>query len=152
MAKKKPRKLSEDDREDAFDYYYGLGKDRTLNDVAERFGISVRTVAKWSTEHKWVERCAKMAAEDAVLQAGENVKGRYLSLLNDLVRQAEADFNRGKLKIKNILDLERVAKLHLALLDIPAEVISNEVNMTEDDRRLVDSLISEVKSGLSVLE
>ena len=140
---------------EAFELYYELGKERSLRAVAEHFGKSERTIANWSRDFNWVERCTQRAMEEAESRekkaAQVDVKGRYRKLFNNLVVQAVKDFNAGKLKIKSVLDLERIAKIDLALLDIPSEVINGEVNMNDEDRKLVDSLLSEMKSGLAAL-
>lgn len=139
----------------AFELYYELGNDRSLKAVAKHFGKNERTVANWSRDFKWVERCAKRTAEEAEIlkeDAQADVKGKYKRLFNNLVTQAIKDFNSGKLKIRNILDLERVARLHLALLDIPGEVISNDISMNDDDRKLVDNLLNEMKTGLEAIK
>ena len=62
------------------------------------------------------------------------------------------DFKEGKLRIKNINDLEKVAKLELALVDSPIDnVVSGEMSLTKEDREAVDSLLSTIKTGLSSL-
>ena len=81
-----------------------------------------------------------------------DVKSRYRRLFNNLIVVALKDFKEGKLRIKNINDLEKVAKLELALVDSPIDnVVSGEMSLTKEDREAVDSLLSTIKTGLSSL-
>lgn len=141
---------------EAFDFYYGLGERRSLKAVAIHFKRSERTVAGWSRSFNWVDRCTQRALEekggkekDAVVL---DVKTRYRRLFNNLIVTAIKDYNKGKLRIKNINDLEKVAKLELALMDSPIDnVVSGEMSLTREDREAVDSLLSTIKAGLSSL-
>jgi hypothetical protein len=42
--------------QEAFDYYYSLGKDRTYRSVADRFKVGKRAVERWGSEFNWLER------------------------------------------------------------------------------------------------
>ena len=48
----------------AFNFYYGLGKSRSLKKVAEHFGKTERTIANWSRDFNWGERVTQRAIEE----------------------------------------------------------------------------------------
>ena len=53
--------------QEAFDYYYSLGDDRSYAKVAEQFNVTVCTVTKWAGSFSWqrrvVERDRKIALQ-----------------------------------------------------------------------------------------
>lgn len=48
---------------DAFDFYFGLGPDRSYERVASRYGFTKRAVTKVAARERWQERIAKVEAE-----------------------------------------------------------------------------------------
>lgn len=46
-------------QEKAFLFYLTLGEDRTLDKVAENFGVRPARVRQWSSNHKWADRIKK---------------------------------------------------------------------------------------------
>ena len=50
---------------EAFEFYYGLGDQRSLKAVAIQFKRSERTVAGWSRMFSWVDRCTQRALDEA---------------------------------------------------------------------------------------
>ena len=49
-------KTEKDLHRHALEFYYLLGKDRHLEKVAEKYGVSLDTVQKWSASFRWKER------------------------------------------------------------------------------------------------
>ena len=141
---------------EAFDFYYGLGAQRSLKAVAVHFSRSERTVAGWSRSFSWVDRCTQREMDEAKGKEKQalvlDVKTTYRTLFNNLIAVAVKDFKDGKLKIKNVNDLEKVVKMDLALIDNPIDnVVSGEVKLEKEDKEAIDSLLSTIKSGLSSL-
>lgn len=141
---------------EAFDFYYSLGEQRSLKAVAIQFKRSERTVAGWSRMFSWVDRCTQRALEEANSKEKQSitldVKTRYRKLFNSLITIAEKDFKEGRLKVKNISDLEKVVKMDLALIDNPIDnMVSGEINLTSEDKKAVESLMKEIKAGLNSL-
>ena len=54
----------------AFEYYVGLGSDRTFSAVAEHFGVSAKTVSRTAQKEKWRQRTEDIERE-ALLAAGK---------------------------------------------------------------------------------
>ncbi len=51
-----PHKNERDIHRHALEYYYLLGKDRTLEKVAQKYGVALDTVQKWSAAFNWKNR------------------------------------------------------------------------------------------------
>lgn len=141
---------------DAFEFYYGLGDQRSLKAVAIQFKRSERTIASWSRAFSWVDRCTQRALDEAEGKEKQSmvldIKTTYRKLFNNLIAVAVKDFKEGRLKIKNINDLEKVVKMDLALIDNPIDnMVSGEVSLSPDDKKAVDSLMKEIKAGLNSL-
>lgn len=48
---------------DAFDFYFGLGPDRSYEKVAERYGCTKRGIVKVASRERWQDRLAKVETE-----------------------------------------------------------------------------------------
>ncbi len=72
---------------DAFEYYVGLGTDRSYRLVAENFGVSKRAVTHRATAENWQERLhaihevARGRAEEAITESLTEMYARHLKLL-----------------------------------------------------------------------
>ena len=130
---------------DAFEIYYALGEIRSLKRVAEQIHRTERTVAGWSREFSWIDRIkqreieeAKNADKNALNTQTTDVKTKYRILVNNLMAQASKDIKEGKLKIRNMQDLERVIKLDLLLMGESTEreehLGSTELSQADKDR------------------
>lgn len=105
----------------AFLFYHEMGDERAHEGVAERFKVSIATIKRWSTMWNWVERVKqqdelikqtyqKQYAGEIKKNIANTVKG-----VNYALGIALKDIATGKLKAKNIADVERLAKLQLLL-------------------------------------
>lgn len=116
---------------EAFELYYSLGLDRSLQIVADKVGKNVRTVSGWRSKYEWDDRVAQRELEVA-RNAGLNelhketlaIRTMYRKAINTLLMQADKDIKEGKLQIENVEDLERVIKLDLLLMGEPTERIA----------------------------
>jgi hypothetical protein len=72
---------------DAFDFYVGLGPDRSYRAVAERYGVSKRAVTKRATREGWserlaaIERAARAEADRRLTETLADMHGRHRRLL-----------------------------------------------------------------------
>lgn len=141
---------------EAFEFYYQLGEQRSLKAVAEHFKKNERTVAGWSGAFNWVDRVNQRTVEERESSAKDfiqmDIKIRYRKLFYKLVHEAIKDVNAGKIRIKNIADLERVVKMDLALIDNPIDGIgTGTARLEPEDKKAIDDLIRELKGGLDGL-
>ena len=149
------QKVENSTQREAFELYYQLGDKRSYKAVAKQFGKCDRTIAIWAKEFGWQGRVIQRTVEESEGEekkaAQLDVKSRYRNLFNSLLVEAVKDFNAGKLKIKNVSDLERIAKMDLALIDSPIDGIQGEAKLEPEDKEAIDNLIKEVKKGLNRL-
>lgn len=107
--------------QEAFDYYYALGKDRSLKAVAEHFSYGVRTVEKWSSEFSWQDRIHQRDQKNAEkLECITNetiieAKTRYLRIVQDSIKVYTQNLQQGEVKINSVQDLERLVRLEIEL-------------------------------------
>ncbi len=64
---------------DAFTFYFGLGSDRSYQAVADRYGVSKRSVTKLAVQENWQDRVATLGRK-----ARENSDQRILETLEDM--------------------------------------------------------------------
>ena len=72
---------------DAFQLYFGLGPERSYQQVADRYGVSKRAVTKLATQGRWQERVAELerkAREGAEKKALETMEAMNLRHLKSL--------------------------------------------------------------------
>ena len=155
MAEDKKPKVESSLQREAFELYYQLGDKRSLKAVAEHFGKCERTVAGWSRSFSWMDRVIQRTVEESEGREKKavqlDVKSRYRKLFNNMLVEAIKDFNAGKLKIKNVNDLEKIAKMDLALIDAPIDGLQGEAKLEPEDREAIDNLMKTIKGGLSSL-
>lgn len=135
---------------EAFEFYYGLGNQRSLKAVASHFNRSERTVAGWSRDLNWVDRVKQKELDEAEGKEKQglmlDVKVTYRKVLNNLLAVFSKDFKEGKIKIKSIQDLERVIKLDLLLMGDAVDKVENDgVELTEEDKKALDQIAQALK-------
>lgn len=123
---------------EAFEYYYSLGKERTLRQVADKVGYSPDTVRYWSSKYRWAE---KVAQRDADIRGMITPQMRYQFFINTLMDQVATAIESGELKIRTVEDLERVIKLDLFLC---GEIPNTVIELPERIRDLLDAKIKEL--------
>lgn len=72
---------------EAFEFYVGLGPDRSYQRVADEFGVSKRAVTKLAARERWQERVVELerqAREGAEKRALESLEGMNLRHLKSL--------------------------------------------------------------------
>lgn len=72
---------------EAFEFYVGLGPDRSYQAVAERYGVTKRAVTKRASRDRWQPRVAELeakarrTAEQRALETLEDMNSRHLKSL-----------------------------------------------------------------------
>ena len=72
---------------DSFDFYVGLGAERSYQTVADHFGVTKRAVTKRASQERWqarvadLEATARRAAEKKPLETLEEMSVRHLKSL-----------------------------------------------------------------------
>lgn len=142
---------------EAFEYYYALGDGRTLQKVADEFGVNYLTIMKWRDSFGWVERIQERDNEIAnkikeeTMNSIVNEKKNYRKIIKLAITQIVGKMQEGDLRY-NIADLDRLVRLDLHLLgeDEQSVKVNNQVTLTEQDKEMIGTLSS--KFGLLVDE
>lgn len=122
-----------------FEVYYAMGDTRSLQKVVEQEGISMTTIKRYSSAFNWQKRVEqrdlanKKAMEKRTDEIVVNSKALYRTTIKTLTDQFVKDVESGKIKIRNILDFERIVKLDLELMgaNSEAEIVDNIASLTE---------------------
>ena len=140
--------------QEAFDFYYSLGDDRSYAKVAEQFNVTVGTVTKWAGSFSWqrrvVERDRKIALQmqremdKQILQDKKN----YRKIIQATINKYVENFKAGKVEVTNIKDLialiECDTKL-MAMLDKgTADDFNNLISVSGETSDTVNRLMDEL--------
>jgi hypothetical protein len=108
-------------QQEAFEFYYSLRHARTLQQVCNKFNISLSTVQKWSSNGKWREMVkdrdinnAKKIQEQTDTTIIETTS-KYLNIVQKTLTKYEEALQAGNIKINSVQDLEKLAKLEMFL-------------------------------------
>ena len=142
--------------QEAFDFYYSLGDDRSYAKVAEQFNVTVGTVTKWAGSFSWqrrvVERDRKIALQmqremdKQILQDKKN----YRKIIQATINKYVENFKAGKVEVTSIKDLialiECDTKL-MAMLDKgTADDFNNLISVSGETSDTVNRLMDELAS------
>ncbi len=118
----------------AFELYYSLGYDRSLQAVADKMGKNKRTIQNWSSKYNWENKVAQRSLEIAKQAGSERlhretlaIRAQYRRAIDTLFKQAYKDIRDGKLQIESVEDFECLVKLDLLLMGEPTEIVSSDV-------------------------
>ncbi len=149
-----PRKLPPD----AFEFYFGLGPNRSYRAVADHFGSSKTAVANLATREDWRtriserERKAQEKVEEKAVEALADLNGRHLKMLRTI--QAKALEGLKNLSINTGMDcvraLDMAIKGERLVLGEPTERTANDVEAIikkEHERWLVRQPSEEAQSA-----
>ena len=125
--------------DEAFDYYYSLGKGRNLKAVAIQFNVTDRTVQRWAKAFKWKDK-ARQAERT-------NCKNDTKNDISDLTIAAAPQANKvGRPKIEIDLEVvEKLAQRHCTYQEI-ADWFNVSVSKLDHDPEFIQTY----KKGLSV--
>ena len=107
---------------EAFEYYYGMGAERSYDAVATKFGISKSTIFNWAKAHDWQERIEQRDIENARKLAKKtddsivNSKARYRKLIKVLIAKAVGKINRDELAAMSIKDIKMLINTDMLLM------------------------------------
>jgi len=112
------------ERKEAFEYYYSLGEERSLQKTAEFTGKGFATIKRWSRSLNWTERVKQRDLELATkLEKKTNhtiltSKVEYRGAIRELVEQFKQDVADGVIKIKSVQDFEKIVRLDMDLMGV----------------------------------
>lgn len=88
---------------DAFTFYVSLGPERSYQVVAEKYGVSKRTVTNTAVRDKWQERVVELEAkarqrtEEKILETLDEMNTRHLKMYKFVQAQALEALKRAQL-------------------------------------------------------
>lgn len=108
---------------EAFEYYYAMGKSRTLQKVADHFDRSVATLQHWSHWYDWRKRIkdreneiARRLAEEVISEAVKD-RRQYQLLLKAMIGKGYEDFKAGVIKPATVTDLINLMRMEIVLTE-----------------------------------
>jgi predicted DNA-binding protein YlxM (UPF0122 family) len=115
---------------EAFEFYYSLGSDRSITQVAHKFNVTRSAIAKWSKSFDWQDRIKIRDIEiSKKLQQKTDTtiistKANYRKIIQaSIATYVDALKNKG-ITVRTIRDLVDLMKLDLELLgETPQEEI-----------------------------
>lgn len=105
----------------AFEYYYMLGNERSLGKVASKFNISRPTATIWSQKLGWDERVRERDAKNMQTIREKNDEDVVSSMesYRKIIRASVGDYIKrlkdGKVKIDTVKDFAQLVKLDMEL-------------------------------------
>lgn len=105
----------------AFEYYYMLGPERSLGKVASQFGISRPTATMWSQKLGWDQRIVERDNKNMQAIREQNDSDYVNDMLSyrKIIRASVGDYIKrlkdGKVKIDTVKDFAQLVKLDMEL-------------------------------------
>ena len=124
----------------AFEYYYMLGPERSLGKVASQFGVSRPTATMWSQKLNWDARIIERDNKNmqAIRDKNDEDVVSQMEAYRKIIKASVSDYIKrlkdGKVKIDSVNDFAKLVKLDMELTGYIQQVASaDENNITEDD-------------------
>lgn len=124
----------------AFEYYYMLGPERSLGKVASQFNISRPTATMWSQKLNWDARIIERDNKNmqAIRDKNDEDVVNQMEAYRKIIKASVSDYIKrlkdGKVKIDTVNDFAKLVKLDMELTGYIQQVTSaDENNIAEDD-------------------
>ena len=130
--------------QNAFEFYYTLGPQRSLGKVAREFNVSSATVTNWAKALNWnqrvVERDNKNMASIRQKNDEEVVKQmqEYRKIIKSSVDEYLTKLNGGNVKIETVTDFARLVRLDMELCGFVKETYEVKEEAESDNIVKVD--------------
>lgn len=136
----------------AFEYFYSLGKDRTMGKVCDKFGVSRSAVKAWHDKYMWDERVEERDAEIA-RNAKEKDEDSFIAEMEGnrkIIRAAMAEFikklKEGKVQVEKVRDAVNLLKL-----DMEYVTFINQLKLQKEENKDVLLVSNDTKETLGIL-
>lgn len=89
-------------QEKAFELYYSMGNQRSLDKLAQKIKVSAMTVRRWSEKYEWQRLIKERDKSDAELLKEEVIEAKrlFLRAIAAGSRQVLSDIENGSQKVK----------------------------------------------------
>jgi hypothetical protein len=120
-----------------FEYYYSLGKARSLAEVSRHFNVSAVSMSKFNREFNWDER-VKQRDKEYLFKRINIDKADQIMTLNDIssvVRKSLMTYmnnlNNNKIKIESVNDLSKLASVYMQIIECMNAMNEKELGSIE---------------------
>lgn len=143
---------------EAYEYYYSLGDDRSLQKVADEFGVTLKAVAQWNMSFNWQERTVQRDTEigkklqEKTIDTILNEKANYRKIIKLAVGQIVESMRAGEMTYK-IQDLDKLIRLDMYLLgeNDSSVKIENNHTLSDSDKEIIKTLGNSMSSLIDEL-
>ena len=140
--------------QEAFDYYYSLGENRSYAKVADKFNVALGTVTKWAGSFSWqrrvIERDRKISLQmqrDLDKQILEDKKN-YRKIIQASVKKYIDNLSAGKVTVNSVKDLDMLLRLDKLFMDDldkgTADDFNNLISVSGETSDTVNRLMDEL--------
>lgn len=136
----------------AFEYYYMLGPERSLAKVASQFGVAPASVTIWAQKLNWSDRVKERDDKNMQVIRDRNDEDVVANMesYRKIIRASVSDYIKrlkdGKVKIDNVNDFSRLVKLDMELCGYIKE-LNNETESENSDNNKIEFFYSEESGG-----
>ena len=126
----------------AFEYYYMLGPERSLGKVASKFNVSRPTVTLWSQKLNWPQRVVDRDNKNmqTIRERNDESVVADMESYRKIIRASVGDYIKrlkdGLVKIDNVNDFTRLVKLDMELCGYMEQVEKEEKDKNNDDNTI----------------
>lgn len=132
---------------EAYEYYYSLGSERSLQKVADEFKVTLKAVAQWNMSFNWQERTTQRDTEigkklqEKTIDTILNEKANYRKIIKIAVGQIVDNMRNGDISYK-IQDLDKLIRLDMYLLgeNDSSVKIENNHSLSDSDKEAINTL------------
>lgn len=132
---------------EAYEYYYSLGSERSLQKVADEFNVTLKAVAQWNMSFNWQERTTQRDTEigkklqEKTIDTILNEKANYRKIIKIAVGQIVDNMRNGDISYK-IQDLDKLIRLDMYLLgeNDSSVKIENNHSLSDSDKEAINTL------------
>ena len=122
----------------AFESYYAMGPDRTLEQLAIDVRLPYEIISDWNEAHGWLEKIHKRDEdkerifEERYLQRSRNIRNRIVHQMEDLLEDMENNSLGLPFVIRDINDFRALSQAYESLARANSLVIKKSQDMMAD--------------------
>lgn len=142
--------------QEAFEFYYALGKERNFKRVAEAYNVSLTTVSIWSSKYDWVNRARQRDERNLRLIAEKDDEAyiksmrSYQDMIERSIKIYDTGLNMNHIKVETVKDFERLVRLGLDIADRINESDNSRIasHLKETGDSSLSSIINQMKGEM----
>ena len=141
----------------AFDFYYGMGEDRSCSAVAQKLGVSKTSVQNWSKYFKWQKRVEERdrqnarritsKTDDVIVNARVGYQQEILKIIDRLKQLINSVYDEDgnlSISIRNVRDLKRAMEMFIQLVTLDLQLRDDTQQATDDVHVITEEELSKL--------